>query len=120
MHAFVVQFGRIIMSNNANIQEIMKEIQQVMEAAHTVIETMQVGERKQIKELAQDVSLMVAKDPKAVLGFVNHFAHNTNIAYVTRGKNGGIVRGSRPVKTIKASKKVKTVDAASTTDTVSA
>jgi hypothetical protein len=100
----------IIMSNNANIQEILKDIEQVMEAAHLVLETMQVGDRKQIKELAQDVSLMVAKEPKDILGFVNHFAHNTNIAYVTRGKNGGIVRGTRPVKTVKAPKKVKPVE----------
>lgn len=97
------------MSENVNIQEMMKDIERVMEAIQTVLETMQVGERKQIKELTQDVSLLVAKDPKDILGFVNHFAHNSSIAYVTRGKNGGIVRGTRPVKTVKASKKAKTL-----------
>lgn len=101
---------RIIMNNKATIQEILKDIEQVMEAAHTVIVTMQVGERKQIKELAQDVGLLVAKAPKEILGWVNHFAHSTNIAYVTRGKHGGIVRGTRPAKTVKPSKKAKPVD----------
>lgn len=82
---------------------------QVFEAAQSAIEGMKDGDRIQIKELAQTVGLAVARDPKEVLGFVNHFAHDTSIAYVTRGKNGGIIRGTKPARVVKASKKVKVV-----------
>ena len=74
------------------------------------MKTMTEGDRIQIKQLAQTVGLAVAKDPKDVLGFVNHFAHHTSLAYVTRGKNGGIIKGVRPVRVVKPAKKVK-VDA---------
>jgi hypothetical protein len=103
-----------MMNNNSSIPEILKDIETVMEATRGIVETMQVGERKKLKELTMDVSLLVARAPKEISGWVNHFAHSTDIAYVTRGKNGGIVRGTRPVKTIKPSKKAKVVVAADT------
>jgi hypothetical protein len=68
---------------------------------------MQDGQRIQIKDLAKDVGLALALDPKKVLGFVNHFAQNNpGTVYVTRGKNGGIIKGVKPVKVVKV-KKVK-------------
>lgn len=88
---------------------------QVFEAAEHAISAMQDGERMQIKQLAQVVGLALAKNPKEVLGFVNHYAHDNSLAYVTRGKNGGIIRGTKPVKVVKAGKKQKKVDAATDT-----
>ena len=99
--------------SDANIPVILKGVEEVLQATRTVVEGMKVGERKQIKELAQLVGNMTSKDPKEVLNLVSLFAHNTNIAYVTRGKNGGVVRGVRPAKTVKAGK--KTADATDTT-----
>jgi hypothetical protein len=93
-----------------DIERMTAFSKQVFEAAQHVIESMTDGERIQIKQLAQTVGLALAKDPKDVLGFVNHFAHDTSLAYVTRGKNGGIIKGLKPVKVIKASKKVKAAD----------
>jgi|SRR5277367_4305834 hypothetical protein len=98
-----------------DIERMTAFSKQVFEAAEHVIETMRDGERIQIKQLAQTVGLALAKDPKNVLGFVNHFAHDTTLAYVTRGKNGGIIKGTKPVKVVKVSKKVKT-DVASASD----
>ena len=98
------------MSTNADIKEMLVNIEQVLEAAHTIIDSMQPGERRQIKELAQEVSAVVGKAPKEVLGYVNSFAHHTSIAYVTRGKNGGIIKGTRPVKVVKAKRVKKVVD----------
>lgn len=92
---------------STNIKSMMETVESIFEAAQASIESMSVGSRIQIKELAQTVALAVAMEPKHVLGFVNHFAHNTEIAYVTRGKNGGIIRGSRPAKTDKAPKRAK-------------
>lgn len=80
---------------------------QVFAAAEQVIETMQDGERIQIKQLAQTVGVALSTDPKHVLGFVNHFAHDNSLSYVTRGKNGGIIKGTKPAKIVKASKKTK-------------
>lgn len=104
------------MSTNTDVQEMLVDIQRVLEAAHTVIESMQLGERKQIKTLAQDVGAIVGKEPKEVLGYVNDFAHHTKIAYVTRGKNGGIIRGVKPVKVVKPAK--KTADSTSTPELI--
>lgn len=105
------------MSTQNDIERNTAFAKQVFEAAHKVIETMADGERIQIKQLAQTVGLVLARDPKDVLGFVNHFAHDTTLAYVTRGKNGGIIRGTKPVKVVKAAKKAK-VDTTITDATV--
>ena len=98
------------MSTNQNIQSMLETVESIFAAAQTAVEGMAVGERMQIKELAQAVGLAVAKEPKEVLGFVNHFVHNTDIAYVTRGKNGGIIRGVKQPKPVKV-KKVKAAPA---------
>lgn len=105
----MAQFWRIIMSTDAtDIERMTAFSKQVFEAAQHALDSMQNGDRIQIKQLAQTVGLAVAKDPKDVLGFVNHFAHNTASAYVTRGKNGGLVKGPKLVKVVKKSKKSKT------------
>jgi hypothetical protein len=95
------------MSTNANIQSMLETAKSIFEAANTVVEAMQVGERKQIKDLAVDVGSVVGMEPKRVLGFVNHFVHHTDIAYVTRGKNGGLIRGVKPLKVIKVKRAKK-------------
>jgi hypothetical protein len=103
------------MSTNVNIKSMMETVERIFEAAHVTIESMSVGDRIQIKELAQTVALAVAMEPKHVLGFVNHFAHHTDIAYVTRGKNGGIIRGTKPVKVDKPKKAKKAADSTDST-----
>jgi len=100
--------------NTEDIERMTAFSKQVFEAAQHAIETMKDGERIQIKQLAQVVGLAVAKNPKEVLGFINHFVHDTSLAYVTRGKNGGIVKGVKPAKIVKAGKRVKKSDASDT------
>lgn len=104
------------MSNNANIKSMLETVERIFEAAQVVIEGMANGDRVQIKELAQTVALSVGMEPKNVLGFVHHFAHNTDVAYVTRGKHGGIIKGTRPAKTDKPKKVKKAVDVVDTSD----
>jgi len=94
----------------SNVQEMLVDIEKVLEAAHTIVDGMQPGERRQIKKLAEDVSAVVGRDAKEVLGYVNDYAHRTHIAYVTRGKNGGLVKGTRPAKVVKVVK-AKAADA---------
>jgi hypothetical protein len=77
-------------------QEMSQEIKSVLDATQKVVDSMKEGDRIQISALAQEVSVLVNKSPKDVLEFVNHFAHKTKVAYVTRGKHGGVVKGTRP------------------------
>jgi len=91
---------------------MLETVERIFEATHATVESMNDGERIQLKELAQTVGLAVAMEPKHVLGFVNHFVHNSDIAYVTRGKNGGVIKG---VKTAKPAKST-TSKSASTRD----
>ncbi len=97
------------MSTNTDIKDMLVNIERVLEATHRIIDSMQTGERKQIKNLAEEVGQAVGKAPKDVLGYVNDFAHNTKIAYVTRGKHGGIIKGTKPVKTVKKAEKAEPV-----------
>ena len=91
---------------STDIQSMTETAKSIFEAADSIVDKMQDGQRKQIKELAVEVGSAVSMDPKRVLGFVSHFVHHTTLAYVTRGKNGGIIKGVRPVKVVKA-KRVK-------------
>lgn len=92
---------------NKIIESQIETIKPVLEAAYTVVSQMTDGDRMQIKKLAEQVGVAVGMEPKHVLGFVNHFAHNCDgLAYVTRGKNGGIIKGAKVVKPAKV-KKVK-------------
>jgi hypothetical protein len=97
------------MMSSKDVERMTAFSKQVYEAAEHAVSAMSDGERMQIKQLAQVVGATMAEDPKKVLGFVNHFAHDTSLAYVTRGKNGGIIRGTKPAKVVKASKRVKKV-----------
>lgn len=92
---------------NKIIESQLDTIKPVLQAAYTVVSGMTDGDRMQIKKLAEQVGLAVGMEPKKVLGFVNHFAHNCGeLAYVTRGKNGGLIKGVKVVKPVKV-KKVK-------------
>jgi hypothetical protein len=97
------------MTTNTEIEEMIATSRHAYESAQTVIDAMHDGERIQIKDLAKTVGLALAMDPKEVLGFVSFFAHKTTSAYVTRGKNGGIIKGTRPVKVVKVKKPKKAV-----------
>lgn len=102
---------------NSNVKSQVESITSILEATHSAVESMTVGSRVQLKQLAQTVGLAVSMDPKDVLPFVHSFAHKTDIAYVTRGKNGGIVRGTRPAKVVKPVKADVSAPVASDTDT---
>lgn len=98
--------------SSKDVERITAFSKQVYEAAEHAVSAMQDGERMQIKQLAQVVGSALAEDPKKVLGLVNLYAHDTSLAYVTRGKNGGIIRGEKPVKVVKPSKRQKKDDVA--------
>jgi len=100
---------------NADIETMVTSAKAAFEAAQRIIDGMKDRERIQLKDLAKDVGLALALDPKEVFGFVYHFAHNNGSAYVTRGKNGGVIKGVKPVKVVKV-KKVKAAPVIVSTD----
>jgi len=87
-----------------NIDSMMDTVGRIFEATEATLAGMQSGERVQLKELAQTVSTSVNMEYKYVLGFVNHFVHNTDMAHVLRGKKGGVIKGAKVVKPAKATK----------------
>ena len=96
---------------NKNIRQQLESVEKMFVATHASLDAMADGDRIQLKELAKIVGLAVAMEPKHVLAFVSHYVHNTDIAYITRGKKGGIIKGARAVKVDKPKtvKKVKVV-----------
>lgn len=89
------------MSTDNEVQEMTEDARIIFTSAYAIVSKMDDGSRKQIKDLAAEVSADVGMEPKKVLGFVNHFVHKTKIAYVTRGKKGGLIKGQRPAKVVK-------------------
>lgn len=95
---------------SANMENQFEEIKSVLSATAEAIDKMNDGDRVQINSLVETVAGAVSKDVKFVTPFVHHMIHNTNIAYVSRGKNGGVVKGTKPAKIVKAGKKTKKSD----------
>lgn len=83
---------------NQDIEDMALFARRVWEATQHTLDVMEDGDRIQLGELTQTVGLVMAKDPKKILDLVRHFAHNTKVAYITRGKKGGLIKGARPVK----------------------
>lgn len=98
------------MSTIPNVQKMTEAADSAFTAAHNIVDAMVDGSRKQIKDLTVEVAAALGKEPKEILGFVNYFVHKTDIAYVTRGKKGGLIKGVRPAKVVKV-KRVKKADA---------
>ena len=92
---------------NADVEAMTALAQETFMAAQTIIDSLSDGQRIQTKDLVLQVSNKVSLPVKDVVDFVSFYAHNTTQAYVTRGKNGGLVKGTRPVKTVKPTKKQK-------------
>lgn len=95
--------------SSKDVERMTAFSKQVYEAAELALAGMKDGERMQIKDLAQTVGQTLSEDAKKVLGLVNLFVHDTSLAYVTRGKNGGIIKGTKPVKVVKPGKKTADV-----------
>lgn len=86
--------------------KVIEKFQTICDAAQTIIDPMNDGERKQIKEIAEAVATSLQMETKRVLNCVNDFLHETEVGYVSRGKNGGFIKGKRAAKIVKAAPKV--------------
>lgn len=84
----------------SNAQSMIQSVSSIFTSAEKILEAMPNGSRVQLKELAQSVSANSDLNPKDVLTFVTHFARNTDLGYVSRGKNGGLIRGTKQTSKI--------------------
>jgi hypothetical protein len=94
---------------NADVIAATALAQETFENTQSIIDGMADGERIQIKDLVSAVAKKMVLPIKEVVEFVSWFAHHIDSAYVTRGKNGGLIKGARIVKPVKVSKKQKKV-----------
>lgn len=85
---------------NSNVKSMLSAVEKIFVATQSAIDGLKDGDRLQVKELANVVALSVAMEPKAVAAFVDYFVHNSSLVYVSRGKNGGVVKGTKPEKTV--------------------
>lgn len=91
------------MNNNTNtLEQMVESVGTIMNAAQTVVDDMSVNDRMPVKDMAKTVGLALAVEPSVIFPFVNYFAHNTKEGYVSAGKTGGFIKGTRktapPVK----------------------
>jgi hypothetical protein len=92
---------------NTKSKEILETVSRVIASAESSLQGMKDGERISLKDLTSLVALNCDMEAKHIIGFVTYFAHNTDLAHVTRGKNGGVVKGQPSAKADKSAKKSK-------------
>lgn len=83
----------------SNTNSIIERVNSVINSAAGIASSMQNGDRIQLKELALRASKSSNLDIKDALNLVSMFARSTDLGYVSRGKNGGFIRGTKPAKT---------------------
>ena len=93
------------------VDEAMEVTKKYYTATQPNIDSMPEKARKHIKDMAEAVAVAVDEEPKEVYAFVSWYAHRPNNGgYVTRGKNGGFIKGVRPVKQVKPAADWTTTD----------
>ena len=92
------------MENNnltSNTNTLIERVRNVFTATETMITEMKMGDRSPIKAIAAQVGLTIGVEPNSILCYVNDFAHNTSMGYVSAGKFGGFIKGERRLKAAK-------------------
>lgn len=82
----------------SSVNSMIQNVSSIFNTIGTVVDGMADGNRMQLKELAQAVSDKSGSNPQDVLTFVTYFARNTDLGYVSRGKNGGFIKGQKKDK----------------------
>lgn len=83
-------------------EKLLERINNIFKQTQVVIDSMKIGDRLQLKEMAQAVGIALSSEPKVVATYVSDYAHNSDEGYVTRGKKGGYIKGVKPLKAPKA------------------
>ncbi len=89
-----------------DFNSMMTIVNSVFTTINSTISEMADGDRHQLKDLSKIISDKTGADMETASAFVDYFSHNTNMGYVSRGKRGGFVKGSKPSKPSKPAKSV--------------
>ncbi len=102
-------YWRLYLMKN-KVKVVSDMVAKVLSVTNDSIDEMALGDRVQMKDLVEKVSLVTGFAAKDVSVFVDYFVHNTDNAYVARGKNGGVTKGVKPVSSVKTVKPAKVVE----------
>lgn len=83
----------------SSVNSMIQTVSSIFNTVGSIVDAMNDGDRMQLKELAQAVSDKSGVNPQDSLTFVTYFARNTTSGYVSRGKNGGFIKGQKKLKT---------------------
>jgi hypothetical protein len=92
------------------IERVQQQDKSIYDATFTIINGMTDGQNKPIDTLTEEVNKTVDMPFNNLRSFVAHFAKAAeadSLCYVSKGKHGGVVKGTRPVKEAKKTKKVR-------------
>lgn len=95
LYIYYLLLGDCIM---ANAKSMIETVSGILNSCESRLSGMPDKSRIQIKDLTQAISSELNLNPKDALAFVTYFARNTDMGYVSRGKNGGLIKGTRPAK----------------------
>ena len=82
----------------SSVNSMIQSVSSIFNSAQSFVDRLSDGNRIQLKELAKNVAEETNQNPQDVLTFVTYFARNSDSGYVSRGKNGGFVKGERKAK----------------------
>jgi len=81
-------------------------ISSLLRSAQTIVDNMAPQERKKLTDLAAEAGATVGMDADDALSHITWFAHNCDGIVLSKGRNGGIYKGSKPAPTRKSRKKI--------------
>jgi hypothetical protein len=98
------------MNHTHEVKEMLSDVERVLTATSKAVSAMSDGARMSLKNLTNQVATELGREPSKVVGLVTLFAHNTKLAHVSRGAEGGVIRGQKVTKPVKVSKKSVVTD----------
>lgn len=90
-------------TSNNDIATITERATTIFTATQSFIMEMNIGDRISLKKMAAKIGPSINMEPATILPYVADFARNNSLSYVSAGKYGGCVRGTRQLKVAKTS-----------------
>lgn len=84
-----------------NVKSLLSSVEKVFTATQDAFDKMKDGDRITAVNLAAQISSSLSLSSKDTLELVVFFVHHSDDVYISRGKNGGIIKGVKPVKVAK-------------------
>jgi hypothetical protein len=89
-----------------NINGMVDTISTLLRSAQTIVDNMVPQERKKLTDLAAEAGATVGMDADDALPHITWFAHNCDGIELSKGRTGGLYKGSKPAPIRKSRKKI--------------